>query len=859
MIATDPSVLDFNGTRFNSVELNGELWLRADELGKAAGLEPPESALLGLYDAHADQMPLRLTALAGVETPDGPRLMRVFNPLGAYAVLTFMDTPGVRLIRRWLLETLAYLQIDVKREIARLTEQDERLWACFEALSKEVRELREAHAARNDRDWMEGEFRRWHEAQAETAATVKKLSTRIGAREPRRGAALEDIAALLRACVDPLADGMADLHERIETLAAESGREGSVAALGDGVPVLTLPSHYSLAFRSDHGDRLTVGFWRDGGPWFYVQELADLLAPAEEHRRDIGGFVTARIPAAHRATAYDSDGGEVHLVTETGLALLFRAWTETMSDFDKRRLGRWIADQVIPSALSLRLRETELEPEHRPKDFPAAPTEVLADRLFKVYAGDLDGRPAALVKARDLYKFLGFRQSYSSWFDEQSRWAGLRQGVHYLRPYVASFRYDHYLTLDAASGLLCQESHPRAIEARDYLMAVARERAGVIEGEAVRVSEGKTLNHFTYEPDGESLQIRALVIKDQTWLVASDIAKALNYRDAEKMTRMLDEEEKDTRIVGTPGGPQKMTIINESGFYHAVLKSSKPEAKRFRNWVTADVLPTLRRTGRYDMQGASSHAAPADTPPHQPLSIPFKRGNRDIPVRVAVRHGKPWFLAFDLALAVDGKSEDPRPAFAGVPDAYRGLWPSPDGDSAALWLDEAGLAYYLGGRPHKPAAEALRDWLQGEARDALRNRPGTMPEGQPSAPVPPEDRHTHRDPLYLACLAVAERLFRAEAKPRRGGSAVSDNYGRLLAWLWRNAPGEGWLPVGNASHFAGAVGLSRRSLARAVERAAAWGLAEQCPERPDGWPTEIRPIRARLAAALDATGMEWRA
>lgn len=97
----------------------------------------------------------------------------------------------------------------------------------------------------------------------------------------------------------------------------------------------------------------------------------------------------------------------------------------------------------------------------------------------------------------------------------------------------------------------------------------------------------------------ENREIRTFLIDDQPWFVAGDIAKALNYRDSEKMSRNLDEDEKDTRIVGTPFGDQEMTIINESGMYSAILRSRKPEAKRFKKWVTAEVLPSIRKHGFY--------------------------------------------------------------------------------------------------------------------------------------------------------------------------------------------------------------------------------------------------------------------
>ena len=77
-----------------------------------------------------------------------------------------------------------------------------------------------------------------------------------------------------------------------------------------------------------------------------------------------------------------------------------------------------------------------------------------------------------------------------------------------------------------------------------------------------------------------STEVRTVVIDGEVWFVASDVAKALQYRDARDMTRLLDSDEKGTHIVRTPSGDQEMIVINESGMYHAVLKSRKPEAKR---------------------------------------------------------------------------------------------------------------------------------------------------------------------------------------------------------------------------------------------------------------------------------------
>ena len=110
----------------------------------------------------------------------------------------------------------------------------------------------------------------------------------------------------------------------------------------------------------------------------------------------------------------------------------------------------------------------------------------------------------------------------------------------------------------------------------------------------------------------ESAEFGALrVVKDEggePWFVARDVAKILGYRDAEKITRLLDSDEKDTQYLGTHGGSQALSVISESGFYRAIMlrRSSwvKDGEKRafinaFQRWVTHEVLPSIRKDGGY--------------------------------------------------------------------------------------------------------------------------------------------------------------------------------------------------------------------------------------------------------------------
>lgn len=95
-------------------------------------------------------------------------------------------------------------------------------------------------------------------------------------------------------------------------------------------------------------------------------------------------------------------------------------------------------------------------------------------------------------------------------------------------------------------------------------------------------------------------KVRTVVKDGEPWLVGKDIAKILEYKDTAKAIRThVDAEDKGVSVLDTPGGQQKITVINESGLYSLVLSSKMPKAKEFRRWVTSHVLPTIRKTGGY--------------------------------------------------------------------------------------------------------------------------------------------------------------------------------------------------------------------------------------------------------------------
>lgn len=107
-------------------------------------------------------------------------------------------------------------------------------------------------------------------------------------------------------------------------------------------------------------------------------------------------------------------------------------------------------------------------------------------------------------------------------------------------------------------------------------------------------------------------QVRTVVIDDEPWFVGKDVALALGYKDTVNALKAhVDSEDKAGWQITTQFGEKETTIINESGLYSLILSSKLPTAKEFKRWVTSEVLPSIRKTGRYDMTTPEQRIAAA--------------------------------------------------------------------------------------------------------------------------------------------------------------------------------------------------------------------------------------------------------
>ena len=108
--------------------------------------------------------------------------------------------------------------------------------------------------------------------------------------------------------------------------------------------------------------------------------------------------------------------------------------------------------------------------------------------------------------------------------------------------------------------------------------------------------------------------VRSVERGEEIWFVGLDVCRILGIAKAHQALDRLDQDERGTYTVGTPGGPQEMVVISEAGVYRLVFTSRKPVAERFKRWLAHEVIPSIRRTGAYSVEappvGAEARAFP---------------------------------------------------------------------------------------------------------------------------------------------------------------------------------------------------------------------------------------------------------
>lgn len=114
------------------------------------------------------------------------------------------------------------------------------------------------------------------------------------------------------------------------------------------------------------------------------------------------------------------------------------------------------------------------------------------------------------------------------------------------------------------------------------------------------MERGESLNELQIFNNEEFGKIRTVTINNEPWFVSKDVATALGYSNSrDAISKHVFDDDKGVAKCDTPSGRQEMSVINESGLYALIFGSKLDSAKRFKHWVTSEVLPSIRRTGSY--------------------------------------------------------------------------------------------------------------------------------------------------------------------------------------------------------------------------------------------------------------------
>jgi len=137
------------------------------------------------------------------------------------------------------------------------------------------------------------------------------------------------------------------------------------------------------------------------------------------------------------------------------------------------------------------------------------------------------------------------------------------------------------------------------------------------------------------------IELRVLMLSGEPWFVAADVCRALGHYvrpngmvEASTATRILNRDEVATGLACSSAGNRRVLTVSESGLYKLIMRSDKPEARKFQDWVTREVLPAIRKTGGYLLNEEARETAKADDRQAMPLPEGCQRNQHNQSVRV---------------------------------------------------------------------------------------------------------------------------------------------------------------------------------------------------------------------------------
>ncbi len=231
----------------------------------------------------------------------------------------------------------------------------------------------------------------------------------------------------------------------------------------------------------------------------------------------------------------------------------------------------------------------------------------------------------------------------------------------------------------------------------------------------------------------ESSDVRTMTIDGEPWFVAKDVCDVLGVANPTQAIEQLDDDEKAIQNIGYSGpGNPNVNIISESGLYTLIIRSNKPQAKPFRKWVTAEVMPAIRKTGCYQAQ--QQEAVGSDG------FHTFSFSGHDITV-FADADGSLWFRAMDITRALGYANLGQVPHKLCDPRGRRHITcrKSNGSKGTMVFIDEANL-FRLLIRSSKSGTEEMQRFFADTVLPALRvsGHRQMVPGGEVKAVAPPE-------------------------------------------------------------------------------------------------------------------------
>lgn len=177
-------------------------------------------------------------------------------------------------------------------------------------------------------------------------------------------------------------------------------------------------------------------------------------------------------------------------------------------------------------------------------------------------------------------------------------------------------------------------------------------------------NEAGTLLPQAFTFNASDQQVRTVIIDGEPFFVAKDVCDILGISNHKDAVSRLDEDEKGRSVLPTQFGEKEMNLVNESGLYHLIFQSRKPEAKAFRKWVTSEVLPSLRKTGRYEMTPTCSKAVLPEIGNYLNLrKVPYDTVMLDgFQVRTVRHNDVDWYSLNDIHTAFRTRTESSQDA-----------------------------------------------------------------------------------------------------------------------------------------------------------------------------------------------------